>query len=219
MAAATVSFTEYLGKHWDHLVGLTLEHAQIVGIAMAIATTIGLSLACLSYRRPAVASWLLAGFGIIFTIPSFALLALLIPPFGLGAKPTTIALVAYALVPILRNSIAGLQGVDPAIVDAARGMGMSRRRCLLRVELPLAWPVILAGVRVAALMLVGIAAIAAAVNGPGLGQDIFAGLARIGSPTALHLVLGGTLGVIVIALALDGLLLAFAKLTTSRGLR
>jgi osmoprotectant transport system permease protein len=98
-------------------------------------------------------------------------------------------------------------------------MGMTGRERLLRIELPLAWPIILTGIRVAAVLLIGIAAIAAAVNGPGLGSDIFDGLARVGSPVAINLVLGGTLGVIVLALIFDGLFLGLQKLTTSRGIR
>jgi len=212
-------FVSYLERRWDHLLELTLEHAQVVTIALLIATVISVTLGVLTYRRERAANILLAVVGTFLTIPSFALLALLIAPFGLGYKPTVIALVMYALLPIVRNTITGLRGVDPAVIESARGMGMNGRQRLLRIELPLAWPVILTGIRVAAVLLIGIAAIAAAVNGPGLGSDIFDGLARVGSPAAINLVLGGTLGVVALALIFDGLFLGLGKLTTSRGIR
>ncbi len=212
-------FLDYLSFRRDHLIGLALEHVQVVGISIAIATALGVLLGILVYRTDRAARVVLGVTGAFLTVPSFALFALLIPIFGLGFQPTVVALVMYALLPIVRNTITGLRGVDAAVTESAKGMGMSTLQRLFRTELRLAWPVVMAGIRVSTVMIVGIAAIAAAVNGPGLGEDIFAGLARIGSPTAVHLVLGGTFGVIVIALALDGLLLVFGKLTTSRGLR
>ena len=109
--------------------------------------------------------------------------------------------------------------VDPAITESAQGMGMSRTHRLVRIELPIAWPLILTGIRVSALLLIGIAAIAAAVNGPGLGEDIFSGLARIGSASAINIVLGGVLGVIVLALLFDAFFMVLGRLTTSRGIR
>jgi osmoprotectant transport system permease protein len=125
----------------------------------------------------------------------------------------------YALLPILRNTVAGLRSVDPAITESAQGMGMNARQRLWRIEMPLAWPVIIAGVRVATMLLIGIAAIGAVVGGPGLGEDFFSGLARIGSATALNLVIGAMLGIIVLALLFDTFFNLLGKLTTSRGVR
>jgi osmoprotectant transport system permease protein len=125
----------------------------------------------------------------------------------------------YSLLPIVRNTIVGLQGVDPAVVEAGRGIGMSSPRVMLRVQLPLAWPVILAGIRVSTQMIIGIAAIAAYVAGPGLGNQIFDGLSRLGSVNSLNSTLAGTLGVVVLALAFDLFYLAIRLLTTPRGLR
>ena len=133
--------------------------------------------------------------------------------------PVVVALTLYGLLPILRNTITGLRGVDPAIVEAAKGMGLSRSQRLLRVELPLAWPVIITGIRVTTLILLGIAAIGAIVNGPGYGELIFTGLARVGTPVAVNLVLAGTLGVVVLAVLFDLLFHAVRRLTTSRGIR
>jgi osmoprotectant transport system permease protein len=212
-------FLDYLRIRQDHLVELTLEHAQVVAVALLIATLIGILAGVAVYRRERSAIVVLGIASTFLTIPSFALLAMFIPLFGLGYEPTVVALVMYALLPIVRNTIAGLRAVNPSVTESARGMGMGTLRRLVRIELPLAWPLILAGIRVSALLLIGIATIAAAVNGPGLGEDIFSGLARIGSATAINLVLGGVLGVIVLALLFDTLFMLLGRLTTSRGIR
>lgn len=191
----------------------------MVAIALMIATLIGVGLGVAVYRRERAATIVLAVVGTFLTIPSFALLAMFIPVFGLGYEPTVVALVMYALLPIVRNTVTGLRAVDPAITESAQGMGMGRARRLARIELPIAWPLILTGIRVSALLLIGIAAIAAAVNGPGLGEDIFSGLARIGSASAINIVLGGVLGVIVLALLFDAFFMVLGRLTTSRGIR
>jgi osmoprotectant transport system permease protein len=215
-------FLEYMAYSWDHVLELAIGHVIVVAISLAIATVIGVSLGVLVYRRKRLADAALAITSTFLTIPSLALFGLLIPlPLigGLGYKPAVVALVMYALLPILRNTVTGLQSVDPAIAESAQGMGMNARERLLRIELPLAWPVIIAGVRVSTMLLMGIAAIAAVVNGPGLGDDIFAGLARIGGANALNQVLGGTLGIIVLAILFDTFFNVLGKLTTSRGIR
>ena len=215
-------FLEYMAYSWDHVLELAIGHVIVVAISLAIATVIGVSLGVLVYRRKRLADAALAITSTFLTIPSLALFGLLIPlPVigGLGYKPAVVALVMYALLPILRNTVTGLQSVDPAIAESAQGMGMNARERLLRIELPLAWPVIIAGVRVSTMLLMGIAAIAAVVNGPGLGEDIFAGLARIGGANALNQVLGGTLGIIVLAILFDMFFNVLGKLTTSRGIR
>jgi osmoprotectant transport system permease protein len=125
----------------------------------------------------------------------------------------------YSLLPIVANTVVGLREVDPAVVESAQGMGMSRGQRLLRIELPLAWPVILTGVRVSTLITLGITAIGAYIQGPGLGNDIFAGVSRLSSPNALNLVLGGTLGVVVLAVLFDLFYVLLNRLTTSRGIR
>jgi osmoprotectant transport system permease protein len=212
-------FIDYLSHRKDHLIELTIEHAQVVATALAIAALVGVGLGLAVYRRERSAAIVLAVVGTFLTVPSFALLAMLIPVFGLGYEPTVIALVMYALLPITRNTVTGLRAVDGAVIESARGMGMGTTRRLVRIEFPLAWPVILAGIRVSALLLLGIAAAAAVVNGPGLGEDIFSGLSRIGSATAINLVLGGVLGVVVLALIFDAAFILVSRITTSRGLR
>lgn len=212
-------FLEYLSFRKEHILQLFVEHAQVVMLSVFIATMIAGSLGILVYRREQASTIALGVTGALLTIPSFALFGLLIPLLGLGYKPTVTALVMYALLPITRNTVAGLRDVDAAVIESAQGMGMSRIQRLRRIELPLAWPVILAGIRVTALLIVAVAAIAGLVNGPGLGNDIFAGLARLGSTTGLYLVLGGTLGCSVLALLLDALFRVVGRLTIPKGIR
>jgi osmoprotectant transport system permease protein len=213
-----VNFLSYLASRWDALLADAIAHAQVVLLSLGIATVIGVTLGVLVYRRDFLAQAVLAVASVALTVPSFALFGLLIPIFGLGYKPTVVALTNYALLPVLRNTITGLQGVDPAITESAKGMGLSNFQRLVRIELPLAWPVIIAGIRTSGLLILGIAAIAAYVNGPGLGGDIFMGLARVGGANALNLVLGGFLGIMVLALLFDLFIGIVGKLTTSRGL-
>jgi len=212
-------FLHYLNFRKGHLLDLTVAHAQIVLYAIAIATAISFVTALLVYRRERVAAIVLSIVATFLTIPSLALFTLLIPFVGLGTKPALIALVLYAMLPILRNTVVGLRSVDRAVIESAQGMGMNRLRRLAKIELPLAWPVILTGIRVATVLIVGIAALGAYVNGPGLGEDIFAGLSRIGTPTALHLTVSAILAAVLLALLLDSLYLVLGKLTTSRGIR
>ncbi|MDQ3164132.1 MAG: ABC transporter permease, partial [Actinomycetota bacterium] len=156
-------FLHYLNFRKGHLLDLTVAHAQIVLYAIAIATAISLVTAILVYRRERVAAIVLSIVSTFLTIPSLVLFSLLIPFVGLGTKPALIALVLYAMLPILRNTVVGLRSVDRAVIESAQGMGMSRLRRLAKIELPLAWPVILTGIRVATVLIVGIAALGAYV--------------------------------------------------------
>ena len=214
-----MNFSEYVVSRWDTLSLAAAEHALVVGIAIGVSTAVGVGIGLLTHDLPKARGTSLAISAAILTIPSLALLTLLIPVTGLGWGSTLVALTAYAFLPIIRNTVAGLRGVDAATVEAGRGMGMSRTRVLLKVRLPLAWPLILTGVRVATQMLIGIAAIAAYVDGPGLGTQIFEGLSRLGSVNALNATLAGTLGIVVIAVLFDLFFFAVRQLTIPRGLR
>ena len=216
---AAASFWEYLGDNWERLRDLTIEHARIVLMSVAIATVIGVTLGVLTYRtnQPRLAA--LGVTGVFLTIPSFALFPLMITYLGLGTTPSLVALVMFALLPIVRNTITGLREVDPAVVESAQGMGMGRWRRLARIELPLAWPIIITGIRVSTQILVGIAAIAAVINGPGLGKEIFRALASVGTPTAVNRAMSAVLGIVILGLLLDIAYLFVGRLTTSRGLR
>ncbi|WP_439380818.1 ABC transporter permease subunit [Amycolatopsis lexingtonensis] len=177
---------------------------------------IGTAIGVLTYRRRWLGSLATTTTAAFLTIPSIALLGILIGPFGLGLTNVLFALVLYALLPITRNTIVGLRGVDPAVVDAAHGMGLGRVRVLWRVRLPLAWPVILSGIRVSTQITIGIAAIGAYVKGPGLGNEIFDGLGRFGSVNSLNQVLTGTVGIMVLALLFDLAYVVVGKLTAWR---
>ncbi|QNG18474.1 ABC transporter permease [Rhodococcus triatomae] len=194
-------------------------HVSAVVQSVILATIVAVGIGILVYRSPIGSSVATALASTILTVPSFALLGLLIPILGLGVPPTITALVLYALLPIIRNTIIGLSSVDPAITDAARGIGLNRMRVLSRVELPLAWPSILTGMRVSTQMLMGILAIAAYAKGPGLGNMIFSGLSRVGSPTALPQALTGTVLIVILALVLDGIYVLIGRFTTPRGIR
>lgn len=212
-------FFRYVGDNADSVLQLALGHVWIVALSMAIATVIGVGLGVLTYRWPPVASFALSVAGLFLTFPSFALLGVLLAIMGLGVTPVVIALVLYALLPIMRNTITGLREVDGMVLDSARGLGMAPLQRLYKVELPIAWPVILAGLRTSTQLVVGIAAIAAYVNGPGLGGFIFSGLSQLGGANALNQVIVGTVGVILIALIFDGLLALLGRATISRGIR
>jgi osmoprotectant transport system permease protein len=214
-----MSLWEFLSNRRDDMLTLGIEHVTVVGISVLLATLIGVALGLATYRRERPRELVLAVTSTFLTVPSFALFVLLIGPLGLGTAPVVVALVLYGLLPIVRNTITGLREVPAAIVESAQGMGMSRPQRLLRIELPLAWPVILTGVRVSTLILVGIATIGDIVLGPGYGAFIFTGLARVGSPVAVNLVLAGMIGVILVAILFDLAFNVLSKITTPRGIR
>jgi osmoprotectant transport system permease protein len=210
---------DYFNQRRSQITYDGLQHVSLVVQCVILATIIALVVAIAVYRSN-WATQLAEGVGAIgLTIPSFALLGLLIAPLGLGVLTSVVAVTFYALLPILRNAVVGLAGVDRSLIESARGIGMSRFRTLWQVEIPLAWPVILNGIRVSTQMVMGIAAVAAYVLGPGLGGYIFEGLSRLGGSGALPATVIGTVGVIILAFILDVLLLLVGRVTTSRGIR
>lgn len=214
-----MSVTDYLAHRWDVVLQLTLQHLIAVVMAVGIATVVGVLLAILVYRNDRAVTVLLVATSTLFTVPALAYFGALIVIVGLGWTAAITVLAIYALLPIVRNTVTGLREVDPAIVRAATGMGMSRVQLLTRVELPLAYPVILSGLRVATVLIVGIAAIGAYVAGPGLGVLLFSGLSSIGSVRAVPEIIIGTVAVVIVALVLDALLALLGRMTTPRGLR
>ncbi|OKJ72349.1 ABC transporter permease [Streptomyces sp. CB02460] len=207
----------YMSDNTEYLLFLAQQHIELVLISVGIASVIGVGIAVLTHAAPGPRQVLLSFTGSLLTIPSFALFALMIPVMGLGVAPTIVALTVYGVFPILRNAVTAIEEVDPAVVEAARGLGMGPARRMRTVVLPMAWPVILNGIRTATIMLVATAAIGAVVRGPGLGQLIFRGLDRIGGANALEEALSGVIGVVLVALVLDLLFIAIAKITALRG--
>ena len=214
-----MSFFEYLTNSYDNLFELSLEHIRLVVIAMAIAIGLGLPLGVLGHRVRFLRDPILTVTSFFLTLPSLALFALFIPIVGIGATPAIAALTLYALLPVVSNTLAGLSSVDPAIIKASRGMGMGSARRLMQIEMPLAWPIIITGIRVSTQVVVGIAAIAVFVGGPGLGNEIFRGIRSVPNANAPNLIYGGTLAVVVLALLFDAAFVLIHRLTTSRGIR
>ncbi len=210
---------DFLVHRFNQILFSGWQHFSLVVQCLILATIVAVVIAALVYRSKALISAANSVSAVGLTIPSFALIGLLIAPFGFGVLPAVIVVAFFATLPILRNAVVGLSGISPAIVEAARGLGMSRLRTLMQVELPMAWPVILTGVRVSAQMVMGVAAVAAYALGPGLGGFIFSGLSRLGGANSLESVVTGVVGVIILALILDLLLLGLGRLTTPRGIR
>jgi osmoprotectant transport system permease protein len=195
----------FLAQYGGQIASLTVEHLWLTGAAMLIATLIGIPTGILLTRYPGWARPVLGVANVLQTIPSLALFGFLLPLpwFGESAARIAIAaLTAYALLPIIRNTYAGIQGIDPVINDVAKAIGMSRMQQLFKVELPLSASFILAGLRTATVICVGIATIAAAVGAGGLGEFIFRGVASVDN----RLVLAGALPAAGLALAADGFL-------------
>lgn len=210
---------EFVGDRFNQILFSGWQHMSLVVQCLVLATVLSVVIAALVYRSGALTSIANSVSAVGLTIPSFALIGLLIAPFGFGVTPAVIVVTFFAALPILRNAIVGLTGIDRGVVESARGIGMSRFRTLLQVELPMAWPVILAGVRVSAQMVMGIAAITAYALGPGLGGFIFSGLSRLGGANSLESVITGVVAVIILALILDLLLVGLGRITTPRGIR
>ena len=192
----------YLLEHPVKVLALAASHAELVLAALLVSLVIALPLGIYAARRPHVAGLLLGALGAIYTIPSLALLAVLVRWLGIGFWSIFVALVAYAQFMLARNIVAGIAGVDRAQIDAARGLGMSRGQVLTRIELPQALPVMLGGVRVAAIAMIAIATLAGYVGGGGLGVLIFTGL-------ALHntsMIVAGSIAASLLAIAVDAAL-------------
>jgi len=190
-----------LQNHTD-VTQLTLEHIWLVGISTLLAVAIGLPLGILLTRWPALRQPILGSANVIQTIPSLALFGFLLPAPWIGARADRLAILAlmlYALLPLIRNTYAGIQSVDPSVVEAGRGMGLTDRQLLFQVELPLALGVIIAGIRVATVLSIGLATIAAAVGAGGLGEYIFRGLAMVNNTV----ILAGALPAAALALLAD----------------
>lgn len=187
---------------------LLVQHVFITGVALLVAVALSLPLTLIILRSPRLTTLVLGLLSIVYTIPSIALIIMLIPFTGLNAWSVILALILYVQVILVRNNVAALGGIDPALEEAARGMGMNRWQRWRRVELPLALPVILAGVRIAAIVAIAIATIGAKFNAGGLGRLLFDGIAQTGR---FDKIWAGALAVGALALAVNLLLLALER--------
>jgi osmoprotectant transport system permease protein len=193
---------QFILQNRSEVLELTLEHLWLVGVSTLLAMLVGIPLGIAIAHRPRLNKPVLASANIIQTIPSLALFGFLLPVPWLGERADRLAILAlilYALLPMIRNTYTGIRGVDPAVVEAGRGMGLTDRQLLFQVELPLALSVILSGVRVAVVISVGLAPIAAAIGAGGLGEFIFRGLAMVDN----RVILAGAIPAAVLALLAD----------------
>jgi osmoprotectant transport system permease protein len=197
-----MKFWQFMWQNWDQVLHLTLEHLWLVGVSTFLAALIGIPLGIFISRRPIWNKTVIGAANVIQTIPSLALFGFLLPAPWIGERADRLAILAlalYALLPLIRNTYVGIRGVDPAIIEAGRGMGMTGRQLLLQVELPLALSVIIAGLRVALVLTIGIATIAAAIGAGGLGEFIFRGLAMVNNAV----ILAGAIPAALLALFAD----------------
>jgi osmoprotectant transport system permease protein len=217
---AQPSVWQYLDRQWAHIQPLVIQQIELVAITVVLATVVGVGVGALVYRSRRLSGLVIAVTSSIFQLPSLALVALLLTAgTGLGQTTALISLLIYAPLPILRNAIVGLQGVDAGVVESARGIGMARVPMMLKIQLPLAWPVILAGLRVATMTISGISAIAAYAANYGLGVLVFNGLSRAGAINATNQALIGTAGIAIIALVFDACYVGIRRITVSGGIR
>jgi osmoprotectant transport system permease protein len=193
---------QFIAQNRMEVLDLTTEHLWLVSASITLAVLIGIPLGILITRWPVLSKPVLGGANIIQTVPSLALFGFLLPAPWIGARADRIAILAlmlYALLPLIRNTYTGIKGVDPAVVEAGRGMGMTDRQLLWQVELPLALSVIIAGVRVATVLSIGLATIAAAIGAGGLGEFIFRGLAMVNN----QVILAGAIPAAALAILAD----------------
>jgi osmoprotectant transport system permease protein len=214
-----VSWFEFVVDNFDDVLVAFYEHARYVVLVMIAATIVSVSVGIWVRNRPLAREIALGIAAVFLTLPSLALFVLFIPFVGLGFWPSFIALFMYALLPILRNTVTGLNEVSPAVLESARGMGLGSRERLWKIEMPLAWPVVLTGIRVATLLTTGIAAIATLVAGGGLGDFIKDAINRYPLPTSVERVWTGTIFTIILALLLDVAIGVIRRYTTSEGLK
>lgn len=206
---------DFFSQYGSQLAVKTWEHLYISFIALFLGILVAVPLGILLNRIPKVAGFVLGVVGVIQTFPSLAILAFFIPLLGIGKTPAIVALFLYSMLPILRNTFIGVKGVNQDLVEAGRGMGMTAFERTMNVELPLAIPVIMAGVRLSAVYLIGWATLASFIGGGGLGDFIFDGLNLFRT----DLIIGGAIPVTLLALLVDFLLGRVELLATPKGLR
>ena len=209
-----MSVFQYVSDNWDQIGPQILTHLEIVGECIAITSAVGLGLGIAAARSEPLSTIILAVTSTILTVPSFALFGLLSIWFGLANPPVIIGLILYGLLPVTRNTRAGIKTVDPAVVESARGMGMNPRQVLLKVELPLAVPVVLGGIRQATVMIVAIATVGATVGVDDLGQTILSAIGR--GSGQLDAVLAGILPVAAIGILADLILAGIQRAPFAR---
>ena len=227
-----MNYFQYLSGNLQQVLFLTQAHFLVVLISVGVGSVISIVLGLIvSTGEPNPTrfsfDWFTSGVregsllitAAVLTVPSLALFVLFLPVTGLGVTTTIVVLTIYSLYTVLRNTVAGLTSVDRAVLESARGLGYSRLRRLLTIQLPLAWPVILNGIRVTTLITISIAVVGAIVQGPGLGQLVFSGLSRIGAANSFPQVITGTAFCLLVAAVFEIFFAIVQRLTIPRGIR
>lgn len=204
----------FFAQHGSELLIKTWQQIYISAISLGLGIIVAVPLSIILMKFPRVAKVVIAIASMLQTIPALALLAIMIPFFGIGKLPAIIALFLYSLMPILRNTYVGLMGVNPDTIDSARGLGMTNMQLILKVDIPLAMPVIMAGIRLSAIYVIAWATLASYIGAGGLGDFIFNGL----SLYQTDLIFGGTIPVIILALLTDYLLGKLERKLTPKGI-
>jgi osmoprotectant transport system permease protein len=210
---------EFISIQREKITLAVIAQIELILLVMTIVSITAILTGLLVWKSTAASEAVTGFWSVVFTIPSLAMFIFFIGPFGLGWLPAVIALVLYGQLPVVRNTIVGLRSVEPAIMESAAAMGMRPFTVLRKIQFPLAWPVIIVGIRVSAMLIFGISAIAAYVGGPGLGDYLFSGLANLGSFNSMNQTLVGAFGITLLALIFDGLFVIVRRVTTPRGLR
>ncbi|MGI5908576.1 MAG: ABC transporter permease [Christensenellales bacterium] len=205
---------EYIALHWDDILGRTGEHVYLAFTAVALACIVGIPVGLLINRNERLANGVIGVANVMQTVPSLAMFALLIPLVGIRDKNAILALFLYALLPIIKNTYIGIRNVDPSIIEAAMGMGMSNMQILYKVQMPLAVPVIMGGVRIATVTGIGVATIATLIGAGGLGTLIYQGIGMMNYP----MMIWGAISAALLALLTDFVLGLFEKKITSKGI-
>ena len=213
------SWLAYLSTRGDLVIETLAQTLTYVVLVTISASIVAIVLGVATRHNPFAKELSLSIASVFLTIPSLALFTIFIPIVGLGFAPSFIALFLYALLPIMRNTVAGLDSVDSSILESAKGMGLTSGQILLKVQLPLAWPIMLAGIRVSALLTVGISAIATLVAGGGLGDFIKSGLARLPLPNSLEAIWTGVILSLALALVVYFILRTVGRFTNPSGVR
>jgi osmoprotectant transport system permease protein len=210
---------QFISLQREKITLAVIAQIELILLVMSIVSITAIITGLIVWKSTAASEAVTGFWSVIFTIPSLAMFIFFIGPFGLGWLPAVIALVLYGQLPVVRNTIVGLRSVEPAIMESAAAMGMKPFTVLRKIQFPLAWPVIMVGIRVSAMLIFGISAIAAYVGGPGLGDYLFSGLANLGSFNSMNQTLVGAFGITILALIFDGLFVFVRRITTPRGLR
>ena len=210
---------QFISVQREKIIHDVIAQIELVLLVMTLVSITAIITGLIVWRSTAISEVVTGFWSIVFTIPSLAMFIFFIGPFGLGWKPAVIALVLYGQLPVVRNTIVGLRSIEPAILESAMAMGMKPFTVLRKVHFPLAWPIIIVGIRVSCMLTFGISAIAAYVGGPGLGDLLFSGLAQLGSFNAMNQTLVGAIGITILALIFDAFFVVVRRITTPRGLR